>query len=215
VIDSGAGEIRYVRATGGDAGTIYSLKLQDGGGNPVSVTGAQDLRLVESAQGNYLYLALTPRHVVYRITLPSTLATLDSTQACTSQVILGTLDTPGLVDTAQVTFPDAFTASAGTPKAATLLNAPVSLDFDAAGDLLVADAGRVRLVEAAAVPPGASGNVYTIAGGFETNFAEGDARLAAFPTSAYMNVDPTSGNVLIADPEMGLIRKLWTGRSFL
>jgi hypothetical protein len=212
VLDAGAagntahGRLRVVdAATGG----ISTLALTQGG-QTLSLVGVSDVRLVESGAGNALYLADAPRHQVIRVPLPADLHGVGG-RAIAVETVLGTAGKAGFTSGAA---PQAATANAGMAEGQVLLDTPTSLAFDAAGNLLVADAGngRIRLLEKAGLT--GDGLVYTIAGGFALDALEGDTRLAMFPSTSYMNLEG-SGNVLVVDRRENLVRRLWTIRGSL
>jgi hypothetical protein len=165
----------------------------------------------------WLYIAQTRDHCVLRAQLPA-LAGLDTTVPATlpAQVVLGRPGHAGFVDTSLpgVSYPEIQDVSAPLPQAQALLDAPSGLDFDAAGNLLVATATRVRLLEKAGLG-GAGGRVYTLAGGLDTRYLEGDSRLAYFPGTSQLAFDAVHGDVLLADSRLHLVRRLWTRRGAL
>ncbi|MFP5501056.1 MAG: hypothetical protein ACLGIN_01115 [Candidatus Sericytochromatia bacterium] len=195
------GTIRIVRASDG---AIVTLKLTLGG-QPFPVTGAQDLQLVEQGGVRTLYVADTNKHWVFKVEVPADLTATPLTAAITP--VLGAIDEPGYVKDG-VALPDAFHAFDGVPLADARLNGPTSLTFDQAGRLIVADAGtrRVRLLD--------DGKVYTIAGGFDTRYLEGDARLGYMPQTTSVRLD-RDGNLLLVDRKEQLVRKIWTRRGSL
>lgn len=195
------GTIRIVRASDG---AIVTLKLTLGG-QAFPVTGAQDLQLVEKDGVRTLYVADTNKHWVFKVEVPADLTATPLTAAITP--VLGTIDEPGYVRNG-VDLPDAFHAFDGVPLADARLNGPTSLTFDQEGRLIVADAGtrRVRLLD--------QGKVYTIAGGFDTRYLEGDARLGYMPQTTSVRLDP-DGNLLLVDRKEQLVRKIWTRRGSL
>lgn len=214
VVDAGAsaatvhGHLRLVRASDGK---IVTLPLTRDGAS-LAVPGASDVRVTEGADGNFVYLTDTQRHVIWRAALPADLKLLDTAVPTLAvQAVVGTPGKPGVFTTG---LPDMLQANAGAPKAMVLLDFPTSVAFDGAGNMLVADAGngRIRLVEKGAIA--GDGKVYTLAGGFVTSYLEGDARLATLPSSTYLNREP-SGNVLVTDRLSNVVRRLWTVRGSL
>lgn len=208
------GAVRYVRPSDG---RIFTLRLTHGGA-PYALEGASDLRILETGEATWLYLADTRRHAVVRVRLPA-----DTSQLVTDrpgggyalpgplevEVVLGRLDTPGwIADEGLV--PDLYSLNDGLLEDQVLLTAPQSLAFDHEGNLIVADRGRVRLLEAAGLA--GDGRVFTLAGGLESSLIEGDARLASFPGTRHLHFDPLGRNLLLADSALNLVRQLWTAR---
>ncbi|MDB5096331.1 MAG: repeat containing protein [Cyanobacteria bacterium RYN_339] len=212
VLDAGdaTGTIRLVRNADGKIITLPMLR----GGLPYAVPGATTLRLVEAAGGNWLYAADTRNHLVFRLGLPADLATLDVAPPPAREIepILGRYGVPGFIDVSLpgVNYPDPQDLSDGIAKGQALLASPVGLDFDAAGNLVVADAYRVRLLEKAGLT--GAGNVFTLAGGLDVPYLEGDARLAFLPGTQSIHLEPTTGNFLLTDRKENLLRRLWTTR---
>jgi sugar lactone lactonase YvrE len=203
-------------------GRIYRIPLTRDG-QPFTPDGALDVVLAPGE--GHLYIADTERHWVFRLPKPAIgpQATPTAIERVAGRppanpeayVYVGT---PGFVDATARPYPSIydvssaepdFTAEPPTPQAVTtLLNRPGSLCFDAAGDLLIADTGngRIKLKRGAAL--------YTIAGGLDTRYLTGDARLAFLPATGYMSRD-SAGNVLVADKREAVVRRLHTARGSL
>lgn len=212
LLDADYGALRVVRATDG---RIFTLPVA---GAALGWGGAQDLRL--APDGGSLYVADTRHHAIWRVPLPDASAIADLTPAApalaeaNATCVLGRPGEAGFLDQSRegIRFPTLYTVARGVPAftgsgdAGVLLNRPTSIDFDGAGDLLVADAGnhRIRLLRA--------GAVYTLGGGFTTTSLEGDARICDFPDTAYLNYGAFDGNVLVADRRGSMVRRLWTTR---
>ncbi|MEB3198022.1 MAG: hypothetical protein VKP62_12550 [Candidatus Sericytochromatia bacterium] len=205
-------------------GAVLVVREQDGlifrvpltlEGAPYTPDGALDLRLSPpSAAQPELYVADTRRHWVFKFTRqdPATFSvgTPPATQAITR--VVGKRDVPGFIDTQLpgVNYPSVYETTRGIPDpdgnvaptaVTALLNLPGSICFTADGHLLVGDTGngRVRLKQ--------NGKVYTLAGGFDTRYLTGDARLAYLPSLGYINLDP-HGGVLLTDRREAVVRNL-------
>jgi hypothetical protein len=186
--------------TSGAVQGLWKLNAADGqltrvsllrGAMPFTPSGAQDVRLHDG----WLYVADTGHHQVFRV----------APGGGEIEVLLGQEGKPGFLDISQpdVLYPEIFDVSQGVARAQGLLNGPFSLDFDLDGNMLVADRGRVRLLE--------GDMVYTIAGGLATGYLEGDSRLLSLPSSTYLNRD-AGDNFLLTDQRECIVRRLWTGR---
>jgi hypothetical protein len=221
LLDSIEGEVRVIlnaANTAANQGKIYTLNLKDVGGTaPFLADGGQDLKVVDpdgnpATTPNYLYVVDTNHHRVVRTDLGN-LNTLDATAGnpLTVGVVMGVKDEPGYLR-AGLTYPDIHDVSKALPEADARLNAPTSIAFDSAGNMIVADRARLHMLEAASLDPAVAGNTYVIAGGLDTRFLVGDARLGYFPSTAQIQYDPTSRNVLVCDPKENLVRRLWTAR---
>ncbi len=88
----------------------------------------------------------------------------------------------------------------GGPATAAQLSLPGDITFDAAGDLLIADGGRIRKVDT-------SGIITRIAGGGGTICSSSCSALSAYIADAGITMD-TSGNLLIADSYFHVVYKL-------
>lgn len=175
--------------------------------------------LAISPDGASLYLADAARHVVLRLPTPSPTAvgdvsaTAPTMPAVAATRLLGKLDTAGFVNTDEgVPYPSLYELFVGVapesgPTIQCLLNRPVGLALNAAGDLLVADAGnrRLRLLH--------GGALHTVGGGFDLSHVHGDARLCDFP--ALSQVQTTAeGDFLVVDGSANRVRRLWARRGF-
>src|SRR5205085_2930822 len=87
---------------------------------------------------------------------------------------------------------------AAVPKAQVLLDTPTGLELDSTGNLLVADAGRLRLLDPA------TGLVSALAGSLAAGFQEGDSRLVA-PRARSITRQPGTDQVLVVDEPTGAI----------
>jgi hypothetical protein len=219
VLDSIAGKVRVLRASGANAGKLITLNLESTPGNAYDMTGAQDLRVVEGGGGNFLYVADTNHHVVVRFALPAALTALDGATApaaVQAQLIMGQTATPGFIKLGPTdVYPDIFDVSKPITEDKALLNAPTSLTFDDQGNLIVGAKGRIHMMEAAALPPGGTGNTYVIAGGVDTRNIVGDSRLGFFPETTSVRYDPITKNTLVVDYSERVVRRLWTARGAL
>ncbi|HEY9724177.1 MAG TPA: hypothetical protein V6D47_19410 [Oscillatoriaceae cyanobacterium] len=205
------GTIRIVRASDG---TIFSLKLLWNGA-PLPLDNANDLRI--SPDGQWLYVADTGDDVVLKVPMPSasTIAGWSSDPTpvdVANDVVLGSLRQPGFINTANgVLYPEIYDVSQGMDPAQALLNNPTSIDFDPQGNLVVADSGNGRIRVLAT-----NGLLYTIAGGLDTTYLSGDARLAYFGQLGYLNLMPGGlPNFLVVDSKENVVDTLWTGRGTL
>lgn len=205
------GTIRIVRASDGK---IFSLRLLYGG-NPLTLDNANDMRL--SPDGKWLYLADTGDDVILRVPMPSATAIAGwasdpSPVEMSSNVVLGSPDQPGFINTAAgALYPEIYDVSQGMNPSQALLNGPTSLDFDPQGDLVIADTGNGRIRVLAT-----NGLLYTIAGGLDTTYLSGDARLAYFGQLGYLNLMPGGlPNFLVVDSKENVVDTLWTGRGTL
>ncbi|MEB3330729.1 MAG: hypothetical protein VKQ33_16000 [Candidatus Sericytochromatia bacterium] len=203
-------------------GRIYRIPLTREG-QPFTPDGALDLAL--SPGGGHLYVADTERHWVFRLPTPTVGA---QASPVAIERVAGRppvnpepgvfVGTPGFVDTGVRAYPSVYDVSAAEPDflgeapspgaVTALLNRPGSLCFDAAGDLLIGDTGngRIRLKRGA--------DLYTVAGGLDTRYLTGDARLAYLPALGYLSRDP-AGNVLLTDRREAVVRRLHTARGTL
>jgi sugar lactone lactonase YvrE len=203
-------------------GLIFRIPLSRAG-QAFTPDGAQDLRL--SPDEKFLYVADTERHWVFRLPTP---AVGPQSAASNIERVAGRpperqedlvfSGAPGFLDTQQKAYPAIYEASAGVPDFAgeapapqavtALLSKPGSICFDAVGDLLIADTGngRIRLKR--------GDRLFTIAGGLDTRFLTGDARLGYFPATTYLNLE-ADGNVLLTDRAEAVVRRLHTRRGTL
>lgn len=219
ILDTGSQGSSNIRVVSQHTGKIFTLPV-DMNGNPLQLANAGDMRL--SPDGNWLYVSMTDQHFVFRIPAP-TPASLDAMVASPApveiQVVLGNPGKPGFLDTSLpgVRFPDIHqlalpVAASVNNQPQVLLNAPTALAFRATAnpatpDLFVADTSRIRMLR--------GGQVYTVGGGVDSNFVEGDARLCYFQSSTSLEVSPADGNLLVTDNRLGRIRRLWTGRGVI
>ena len=88
----------------------------------------------------------------------------------------------------------------GGPATAAQLSSPGDITFDLAGDLLIADGGRIRKVDT-------SGIITRIAGGGSTICSNSCSALSGYIVDAGIAMD-TSGNLLIADSYFHVVYKL-------
>jgi hypothetical protein len=214
VLDSLEGAVRLVRAT---TGQVITLPLKAVGGTAdYMAPNGQDLRVVETTGGNFLYVANMNAHTVDRFALPSDLTTLAAGTPAnmTAETILGVKDEPGYI-AAGKTYPDVQDVSKPLLKADARLNEPTSITFDADGNLIVADKGRIHLLEQANLAPAVTAGPYVIAGGLDTRFLIGDSRLGYFPGTTSVRFDAVSGNTLVVDSKENRVRRLWTARGAL
>lgn len=210
VLDAGdaTGTVREISAA---TGRIAGLPLLRGG-QPYRVPGARALAVVEGAGGAWLYVTDTRQHQVFRVALQADLEPF--TAPAEVQPVLGSFGRAGFLDAAALgAAPAPRDLARGLPKAWALLDGPAGLDFDAHGNMLVADGARVRLLEAAGLT--GAGKVYTLAGGLDVPYLAGDARLAYLPNTQALHVEPATGNVLLTDQRGNFIRRLFTARGAL
>ena len=233
--EPGSGGVLVVRE---DTGEIFRVPLTRNG-QPFTPDGALDLRL--SPAGDEIYVADTERHWVFKFPKPDpgSYAIPGPQAAVEITRVVGKPDAPPLVaedprggiagylDTAVtgVEYPDIHDASDGiadpsgdladdgggvAPASVTaLLNRPGSICFDLAGDLLIGDTGngRIRLKKGE--------KLYTVAGGLDTRYITGDARLAYMPAIGYLNLSAADGNILVTDKKEAVVRRLHTVRGSL
>ncbi|MDB5101397.1 MAG: copper amine oxidase, partial [Cyanobacteria bacterium RYN_339] len=194
--------VRLIRAGDGKIFTFHLTK--DGAAFPLS--GALDLRVAETATGNWCYVSDSLHHCVVRFALPANLADLDAGAPAvrTVEVVLGTYGLPG-VRTATAAVPGVAALNDGVPKAQVLLDTPTGLEIDASGNLVVADNGRLRLLDLAA------GLVYPIAGSLPAGFDEGDSRLVT-PHARYVTRQSGTGNLVVVDDPTGAVLRLGGAR---
>lgn len=220
---AGSGGIMLVREADGAA---FRLPLTQNGA-AYDLLGALDLRI--SPDGMSAYVADTERHYVFSFPLPDagTIAGWTAMAPPAAREITrvaGKPDVAGFVDTgvADALYPDIHDVSAGVadpsgdltgdggavaPDAVTsLLNRPGSIAFDRDGALIIGDTGNGRIRMKAA------NQLYTLAGGLDTKFITGDARLAYLPGIANVNLG-LDGSLLIADRREAVVRRLHTQRS--
>ncbi len=113
------------------------------------------------------------------------------------------IQTDGVIQTVAGNGQYGFSGDGGQATAAMLAN-PIGLAFDAAGGLLIADAGNARIRR---VDP--TGVISTIAGN-GTNALAGDGRpplQTGFGSPADVTVDP-QGNIYVADQNEGRVRRI-------
>lgn len=215
ILDPGHGSVRVVRARDGK---IQALPLQSGG-QALAVPGASDMQLVEGANGNALYVADPARNVVWRAGLPADIKALaqDSVAPIAMTAVLGqsgVAATPAPVGSL-------YAANAPVDKAGVALSGVGAIALDAANNLLASEpVGRLRLLEAQGIT-GSTGGVWTVGGalvvppgaGGATATLEGDSRLAGYPGTAALELEP-SGDLLIADPRANVVRRLWLRRGY-
>ncbi|MDB5095798.1 MAG: repeat containing protein [Cyanobacteria bacterium RYN_339] len=215
MLEKDAGLVRFLRNADG---LIFTLPLTSAAA-PFTAPGAADLRL--SPDGLRLVVADTTRHFVFSAPTPSIaeIAAFAVAAPPATRAITRVLGNPGVggfldIDLPGVKVPEPADlgrgiAESGAGGVQVLLESPVSLDFDAAGNMLVADRYRVRLLAAA------DQQVYTLAGGFDTRYLEGDSRLAFLPQTSFLNYHAASGTFLLTDLRENLVRRLWTTRGAL
>jgi hypothetical protein len=209
VLDSMEGKVRVI--SGADR-TIHDLNLHDAPDTTASflADGGSDLKVREVAGDVWLYVADTNHHRIVRANLGPA-AGVTALGQVNVETVLGVTDEPGYIR-AGMNYPDILDVSKALPEVDARLNAPTSLTFDGAGNMIVADKGRIHMLEASAIPAGTAGDTYVIAGGLDTRFITGDARLAYLPDTAGVSYDALSQNVLVVDRKENVVRKLWTAR---
>jgi hypothetical protein len=219
-----AGNLWLIDAGNGAPGTggLLVVRESDGhifrvpltlDGQPFTPDGALDVVL--SPGESHLYVADTERHWVFRLPKPATVGTqapapierVAGRKPVPSNPFVFT-GTPGFIDTSLRPYPDIYDVSRAESDASALLNRPGSLCFDAAGNLLIGDTGngRIRLKQGT--------DLYTIAGGLDTRYLTGDARLAYMPATGYLSLDKDN-NVLVTDRRESVVRRLHTARATL
>jgi hypothetical protein len=206
ILDDQTGLVRVIRQSDGK---IYTLKLTHSG-NPFYCYHAQDLKIYNNA----LYIADTNDAVIFSVPLPTAAAVAGWTTTATEptlpiSIAFGQFGNPGYIDLTQTGghYPANYDLNDGIPAAEALLNAPTSLDFDADGNMTVADNARLHLLNVSTQV------AYAIAGGLDTPYLEGDSRLAYLPGTAFINYDPaTRTKLLVADKRETVVRQLWANR---
>lgn len=207
-----------LRVVSSATGNIFTIPLEYNG-SPYILDGASDVRV----QGTDLYIVHKQNHAIFKTPLPTGIdgwAANPPAQPLT--LVLGKPGTAGFIDTAAgAKYPDIYDVADGIPAAQVLLNEPQSVEWDHDGNLVVSDRGngRIRLVK--------DGKVYTIAGGLDTHYLSGDARLALLPASGYLNraqlenpdgspktTDPLHNTLLVPDFKECLVRRLHTSRGY-
>ena len=166
----------------GDGGPALAARLS----NPSDAASSPAGRIAVSPDGASLFVADTANHRVRRIDL------LDAQHPIATYAGTGT----------------AGTAGDGGPATAAELDAPVDLDFDASGNLLVCDAqgGVVRRIDSV------SRVISTIAGVPRNSGYSGDGRAATSarlkqPSGIFM--DRVRGRLYIADTGNSVVRVVW------
>lgn len=216
VVDAGSeaedrpGRLLVVRESDG---LIFHLPLEDEStAEGVSLSGVEDLKLHPS--DGKLYFADTLNHCVRSLSCPTStdIANFDENPIATLTVVieLGQPGTEGFIDTAGgAQYPDIHDISKGIPTDDILLDGPRSITFDAAGQLIVGDTGngRVRLRK--------DNLLYTLAGGLDTRFVTGDARLGYFPGIDSVHYSPFERNLLVTDFRASVVRRIHTNRGIL
>jgi hypothetical protein len=214
VLDAGAnskGEIRLIRHSDG---FIFTIAVEmDSSTLPLNHAG--DIKL--SPDKTMLYVADSERHFVFRIPVPTPGAINGLAANPPAQVAERVLGNPGRrgfmdIGISGVFYPDTHEINNGVAESVTggiqvLLDTPTALEFTPAGDLLVADANRIRLVQ--------GGQVYTIGGGLDSTHLGGDSRLGYYPATGSLRYCPSDKNVLLTDSRLNIVRRLWTRRGFL
>ncbi|MDB5098232.1 MAG: repeat containing protein [Cyanobacteria bacterium RYN_339] len=215
VLDSGANSAAALRVIRHSDGFIFSIPLtMSGSGLPLNNCG--DIKL--NPAGTLLYICDTERNCVYSIPAPSpaAIANVAFTSPAPQDVtrVLGNPGRAGFLDLTitGLLYPDIHTVNAGVaesvgPNIQVLLNTPTSLEFTPTGDLLVADASRIRLLS--------GGQVYTIGGGVDSGFLGGDSRLAYYLNTSAMRYSAAEKNVILTDKGLNIVRRLWTRRGLL
>lgn len=208
------GTLRFVSA---DTGNIYTQRLTYQG-NPYILDGASDVRVHDGR----IYVVHRKNHVIFSIPMID-VAAVDGAgvnpAAVEIQLELGTPNTAGFINTAGgALYPEIYDIADGLPKAMALLNEPMGLEWDKDGNMVVTDQGngRVRLIK--------DNKVFTIAGGLDTRFLSGDARLAFLPQSGYINrvqlddpaanLNPLHNTLLFSDIRECLVRRLHSNRGY-
>lgn len=225
--DPGTGGLWVVRASDG---LIFQVPLRQNG-QPFTPDGAQDLVL--SPSGAELYVADTARHWVFKLPRPSgtTISGFNATTARPAPVeierVTGKAGRAGYVDlqVAGVDFPPLEDVSRGvldpagdltadggavaSTSVTALLDSPSAVAFDGQQRLIVADTGngRLRLLN--------QGSIYTIAGGLDTRYVTGDARLAYMPGISGLFYSAFDGTLLLTDQREVVVRRLHTQRGIL
>jgi sugar lactone lactonase YvrE len=207
VLDSMEGKVRVI--SGADR-SIHDLNLHENATDAFLADGGSDLKIREVGGDVWLYVADTNHHRIVRANL-GPVAGVTGGAMVTIETVFGVKDEPGYIR-AGMTYPDILDVSKALGEADARLNTPASFTFDGAGNMIVADKGRIHLLEAAAIDPAVVGDTYVIAGGLDTRFITGDARLAYLPDTAGISFDASSQNLLVVDRKENVVRKLWTAR---
>jgi hypothetical protein len=190
---------------------------------PFTPDGALDLAL--SPDGTKIYVADTERHWIFKLHKPTVPEPTEPPLVSVVPIerVAGRQPTPaqpfvypGFIDTALRPYPSIYDVSRAEPEASALLNRPGSLCFDAAGNLLIGDTGngRIRLKKSSDLASQQPTELYTIAGGLDTRYLTGDARLAYLPATGYLSLDKDN-NVLVTDRREAVVRRLHTVRGSL
>jgi hypothetical protein len=172
--------------------------------------GVLAMELREGPEGNYLYLASTGDHFVFRVKLPDDLASLNTVIPAATEIepVLGSYREPGVLAEGEPA-PTLSTVNLAIAKEKVRLTRPQGLAFDRDGNLLIADETRVRVMEKAAL--WGPGTVSTVIGSYATPFLVGDSRFANL-NGPSLRYDPVQGNVTIADYVASRVYRLWTAR---
>lgn len=190
------------------SGTMVSVPVSLQGHTYLATPSA--MRTRRTAEGNFLYATDPNRHIFFRVQLPDHLDTR-LLEPLPMDVIAGQPDQPGLFD-GSVAPLDWLNATAGVSRDHVRLNTPASFDFDAAGNVILADYGnqRIRLI----TPDGTAGpgRVYTIAGGVNLPNLEGDSRLCTFGATSAVCYDAVHRQTYANDIVERYVRRLDTRR---
>lgn len=204
-----AGRLLVVRESDG---LIFHVPLESiEASDPIALTNVEDLKL-HPTDGR-LYFADTVNHCVRSLSCPTVqeIENFDANPIASRAVALemGQPNTPGFIDTDVAQYPDIHDISKGIPMEAALLDGPRSLTFDGEGNLIVGDTGngRVRLRK--------DGKIFTLAGGLDTRFITGDARLGYFPGIDGVHYSPLERNILVTDVRASVVRRIHTSRGTL
>ncbi|MES2809849.1 MAG: putative Ig domain-containing protein [Bacteroidota bacterium] len=235
IADRGNHEVRKITATpmavslfaGNASGTSGSVDATGSAASFNAPTG-----IVRDASGN-LYVADQTNHKIRKITaagVVTTFAGTGSTGAVDANGTLASFSSPAdvVLDASgnlyvadkgnrkirKITPAGDVTTFAGSGTAgstdgvgiAATFNAPNGIAIDRTGNLYVSDGGTVTSHKIRMINP--AGIVSTVAGTGAVGLANGVGTVSTFSTPAGLSVDPTTGNIFVADGGNNQIRRI-------